>query len=82
MKKKIIKKLDVTVTYRVCLGNVEVSGEILKKLDELYGAGKRDHDNNEHADAIEWLNDNISERDACDWSFEINDLEYDEDEKI
>jgi hypothetical protein len=73
---KTIKNLTVTVTYRVGLGDVEVSDEMLKKLEAMQDSGRwncNDHSN--HADAAEWLSDNINEADAFDWEYEIDELE-------
>lgn len=69
---KTIKDLTVTVTYTVGLGNVEVSEEVYNDLMEHY-------DNNvwevpEDSIAAEWLADNIKEKDAMNWSYEIDDL--------
>lgn len=69
---KTIKNLTVTVTYIVGLGNVEVSEEVYNDLTEHY-------ENNvwevpEDSIAAEWLADNIKEKDAMNWSYEINDF--------
>lgn len=69
---KTIKDLTITVTYTVGLGNVEVPEEVYDDLIKHY-------DNNvwevpEDSVAAEWLADNIKEKDAMSWSYEINHL--------
>ncbi|MDR1562280.1 MAG: hypothetical protein LBS54_04225 [Dysgonamonadaceae bacterium] len=79
MEKKI-KSLEITVTYKVGYCDVEISDEMLKKFIDVYDCGGCNFDSDKHADAVEWLNQNICEADAYEWSYEIINLEYDETE--
>lgn len=73
---KTIKNLGVTMKFRVGLEDVEVSDEIyrgLEKISERFsisdGEVIRDED---IMDAFDWLNDNIHDRDALDWEYEVD----------
>lgn len=75
---KVIKGLTVEVTYRVSLGNVEVSDEVYDALSRCYDDGGDVSPlgmTDEEVIAAEWLNDNISESDATDWEYEIEDFQ-------
>jgi hypothetical protein len=80
---KTIKDITVEVTYKVSLGDIEVSDEVSEQLDTIYEEGGACDSNTVHfavpkiADAFEWLADNIREADASDWAYEIIDLEED-----
>lgn len=79
-----VKELYVKVTYHVGLSDVEVSNELYEALQQLADRGKVRGDF-VHSDglldtAIEWLEDNIEESDACDWEYEIEDMEDYENE--
>lgn len=69
---KTINNLTVTVTYTVGLGNIKVSKEVYDDLIKHYDAGLWEIP--EDSIAAEWLADNIKEKDAMDWSYEIDDL--------
>lgn len=76
---KKIKNLTVTVTYTVDLCEVEVSERVYDALNALSDRGSV-HCNlvglDEQVDtAFEWLGDNIDEKDACNWEYEIEDME-------
>ena len=72
----IMKKLkDITVTYRVGLGNIDVSDEIYQALIDSQGMTLRHDDNKAKQVACSWLSDNIQEADCFDWKCEIDDLE-------
>lgn len=74
---KTIKDLTIKVTYRVGLGNVEVSDEVYDALSQCYYNGgyvTPDGMTNEESIAAEWLNDNIRESDAMEWEYEIDDF--------
>lgn len=75
---KTIENITVKVTYRVMLGNVEVSDEVYQDLINCESM-ELSNDNISisyaQANAMEWLSDNISEHDACDFEFEIEDIE-------
>lgn len=76
---KTIKGLTVKVTYRVSLGNVEVSDDAYEALGECYDKGgdvpMPNESDEDSAEASEWLSDNIREADAMDWEYEIEDFE-------
>lgn len=69
---KTIKKLTVTVTYTVGLGNIEVPDEVYDDLAKHYDDNEWEVP--EDSIAAEWLADNIKEKDAMSWSYEIDDL--------
>lgn len=72
---KTIKDLTVKVTYRVGLGNVKVPDEVYDELAKAYDEGGDVSDcRDEFENASEWLLDNIRQRDAMDWEFEIEDF--------
>lgn len=70
---KVIKDLNVTVTYTVGLGGVEVPDKVFEQLDKMakyeitIGLGNTD----EYEEAFGWLIDNIREDDAMDWEYEV-----------
>ena len=81
---KKIKDLTVTVTYTVGLCDVEVSEKVFNALNALADRGCV-HCNlvgqDEQVDtAFEWLGDNINEGDACNWEYEIEEMEDYENE--
>ena len=72
---KTIKDLDVKVTYRVGLVDVEVSDEVFEQLSEIAEKGiELDGTDMDYPEANEWLRDNIKERDCCDLEYEITEL--------
>jgi len=80
---KTIKDLTVQVTYTTGLGNVDVSDKVMRGLekiqDEHYGkidinTYTRENDK-DIAAAIDWIRDNIEEKDAYDFEYEIIDCE-------
>lgn len=70
---KAIKNLTVTVTYTVGLEDIEVPEEVYDDLIENYDNGVWEVP--EDSIAAEWLANNIVEKDAMNWSYEIDDLE-------
>ena len=72
---KTIKYLNVKVTYKVGLGNIEVSDKVFKQLNEIAEKGLEiDGMGMDYTEASEWLRDNIRERDCCDLNYEIEEL--------
>ena len=73
---KTIKELTIRVTYRVGIGNFKVPDNIYNELNQIAGSGIGEVDGMgmEYSDAVEWLRDNIQERDCCDISYAIEDL--------
>ena len=70
---KVIKDLNVTVTYTVGFGGVEVSDEVFEQLDKMakYGITIGLGNTDEYEEAFGWLIDNIREDDAMDWEYEV-----------
>jgi hypothetical protein len=72
---KTIKDLSVNVTYRVGLGDLEVSEKVFEQLNEIADNGVSiDGTGMDYPEANEWLKDNIKERDCCDLEYEIEEL--------
>jgi hypothetical protein len=74
---KIIKDITVKVTYTVGLGGIEVSDKMYEILKGLEGKEVETGMviSKEEEEAMEWLSDNFKERDAFDWSYEIEEIE-------
>jgi hypothetical protein len=74
-KKAVVKDLQVTVTYKVGLGNVEMPK---KAKEEIIDAAAKCKDiemsSNTYPFSAEWLMNNIKERDAFSWSVQIDDV--------
>lgn len=70
---RTIKNLYVKVTYTVGLEDVEVSDEVFEQLDKMadYGFSVEDCESSKYPEAFDWLSDNIRERDAMDWAYEV-----------
>lgn len=72
---KKLKNIQLTVTYTVSLGNVEVSEEVFKQLNTAFELGDEiDADNPIYSKAEDWINSNVKESDCMDWRVEIDDL--------
>jgi len=72
MSKKV-KKLSVTVTYKVGLGNVKVPKEVYEEL--VKAAEKGDEiEMHKYPEAAEWMTSNVRERDCFDWNVQIDEL--------
>ena len=69
---KTIEDLSVKVTYHVSLGDIEVPDEI---YEQLMNNSEFSSDDMENAEAFDWLGDNISEDDALNWTFEVDNIE-------
>lgn len=73
---KVIKDLMVTVTYTVGFTNVEVPDDVYEGLMNRDEFNSADLDTSDEEDAaMEWLQDNIHERDAMEFGFEIDNIE-------
>lgn len=72
-----IKSLSVIVTYRVGLGNLNASKEVIDQLKKACERGKRINpsDNDLFFKAGEWLTNEIKERDSFDWEVEIDEVD-------
>jgi hypothetical protein len=78
---KIIKDLTCEVTYTVGLGNLKVPDDVYAGLCEMFDKGSKishisssEGQSKNMVSALEWLRDNIKERDSMDWICEILDL--------
>ncbi len=72
-----VKKLSVSVTYKVGLGNVEMPEDVKEQLiqaaencDEIEMNGMQ-----EYPEAFEWLSNNVREADCFSWVAEIENVE-------
>ena len=75
MKDIKIKKLDVTVTYRVGISGFDVSDSVyrgLKKMGELFNNNLLDDD---VANADEWLYNNIRQSDEYQLCYRVNEID-------
>lgn len=70
---RTIKDLTVKVTYTVGLLDVEVPEKVAEQLEQMadYGFDVYDSEISKFPDAFDWLSDNIKERDAMDWAYEV-----------
>lgn len=73
---KTIENLSVTMKFSVELSDVEVSDDVyrgLEKISELFSVSTgeviRDQD---IIEAFDWLDDNIHDSDALDWTYEVD----------
>jgi hypothetical protein len=72
---KTIKDLNVSVTYKVGLGNISVSEKVFKQLNEIAEKGGNvDLIGMFHPEAVEWLRDTIRQRDCYDIDYDIIEL--------
>jgi hypothetical protein len=72
---KIIKDLDITVTYRVGFGDIEVPDDVFEQLKEIHGNYiKLSGTGLNYPEASEWLRKNIKERDCYYVGYEINEI--------
>lgn len=79
-----IKELKVKFTYYLGLRDVEVSDELYEALQHMAEYGSIDCGlvtlDKQIDAAMEWLGNNIPEDDACNWEYEITDMEEYENE--
>jgi len=68
---KFIKDLSVKVTYTVGLGNLEVSEKVFKELNKIEKNGSIDGTGMDYPEAVEWLRNNIRERDCHDIEYTV-----------
>ena len=78
---KRIKNLTVTVTYTVCLSDIEVNEKVFDAIKALAYRGYVDCNNEQMDTAFDWFGDNIYETDSCDWECEIKEMEEYENEQ-
>ena len=78
---KAIENLTVQCTFTVGLCDLEVTDEVYDGLSGIYDSGEIDSDdhnklaNKNTLQAFEWLSDKIDFGDAYEWSYEINDMD-------
>lgn len=71
-----IKNLEVKVAYKVGLVDLNVSKEVLEELNKINQKGiELDSSDENYPYAIQWLRDNIKERDCFDAQYEIIELD-------
>lgn len=74
-----IKKINVTISYSVGYGDLKnIPKDVLKQLKHAYDNGNSimSSDISEvYSNAMEWLVENIKEKDCFDWECEIENLE-------
>lgn len=79
---KTLKSIDVTVTYSVCLKDIQVPDEVYNDIIALYQMDvfriSPDTMDDMEGEVYDWLRDNIQERDWCSISYEIEDIETEE----
>lgn len=68
-----VKRLYVSVTYEVDLGNIEVPDDILEELNEAVDNGDNISMHN-YPESFEWLVSNIKQDDSFSDEYEIQDL--------
>lgn len=75
---KSIENLDVTVTYRVILSDIDVPDIVfrgLNKIAEMSSISDSEASLSRDKDVIgafDWLGSNIRDGDAIDWSYEVD----------
>lgn len=70
---KKIDNMTVTVTYTVGLTNVEVPDnvyDVLSKYDKIDTCTLTP--NSDYYEALDWLGENIEERDGMEWEYEVD----------
>ena len=74
-----VKDISVKVTYTVTLGDVEMTEEeyaqlleACENMEEIDGTGIK------YPEAVSWISAEIRERDAHEWSYEVNEIEKSE----
>lgn len=78
---KYINDLTVKMTFRVGLGELNVSESVFNGLNKIADKGEISESeanmtkDTEVIDAFEWLGSNINSGDAFSWEYEIEDLE-------
>jgi hypothetical protein len=72
-KTKTVKKLDLTITYKVGYGDVKMPKKIYEQL--LKAAKNGDEiEMNKYPDVADWMSSNVREIDCMNWKAEIDDL--------
>jgi len=71
-----VKNLQVTVSYKVGIGQFDMPKKVLTQIETAFRRGHKVA-LNEHLyqEAAEWLSDNIKERHCYEWKVEIDDVD-------
>jgi hypothetical protein len=70
---KTVKKIGLTITYKVGYGNVKMPKEVYEQL--LRAAENGDEiEMHKYPDVADWMSSNVSERDCFDWKAEIDSV--------
>lgn len=74
---KKIKELNVSVTYEVTLCDIEVPDDVYDALmsTDTFDTESCYREGSNEPIALEWLADNIDERDGMSWEYEVTNLE-------
>lgn len=80
---KNINELTIKVTYTISLQDVHVSEKVYEELLEANNSFKILSPNfvsvNRYSNALDWISDNIEEKDCFEWECEIEEIETDEE---
>lgn len=68
-----VKKLSLTVTYKVGLGNVEIPKKVYEQLKKAAEKGD-EIEMHTYPDAADWMSSKISERGCFDWKAQVDQL--------
>lgn len=73
---KKIENLDLTVTYKVDFGDIEVSDEIYAQLTELQDDGSTDWGDilDKYPDLAEFIKNNVDEDSASSIEYDVWDM--------
>ncbi|WP_421977861.1 hypothetical protein [Roseivirga seohaensis] len=69
-----IKRLTVTVKYKVSLGGLNVSEEVLEQLNAMADSGREFDDIDMESEVSDFLTQTISEGDSMEHYYETDDL--------
>lgn len=76
---KKVTELTVEVTYRVEIGSLDMPDNVYEQIQESQNEGENiNGDRHQYVDAMEWLGDNIRERDCISIEYEVEDIETEE----
>lgn len=73
---KNIKTLEVKVTYTVGYGDMEMPIEVFNEINQAIENGDIiGEDPLKYNTATDWLINSIQQRDACEWGYEVTEIE-------
>jgi len=72
-KTKTVKKLNLTITYKVGYGDVKMPKEIYEQLLKAAENGE-EIEMHKYPDVADWMSSNVAERDCFDWKAEIDSV--------